>query len=30
MANLNGSGVLMLQQDEAGNTHLRSYDAGTL
>ena len=30
MANLNGSGVLMLQQDETGNTHLRSYDAGTL
>ena len=30
MANLNGSGVLMLQQDEGGNTHLRSYATATL
>ena len=30
MANLNGSGVLMLQQDEDGNTHVRSYATETL
>ena len=30
MANLNGSGVLMLQQDEEGNSHLRSYATKTL
>ena len=30
MANLNGSGVLMLQQDEDGHTHLRSYSTDTL
>lgn len=30
MANLNGSGVLMLQQDEDGSTHLRSYATNTL
>jgi hypothetical protein len=30
MANLNGSGVLMLQQDEDGNTHLHSYATDSL
>ena len=30
MANLNGSGVLMLQQDEDGSMHLRSYATATL
>ena len=30
MANLNGSQVLMMQEDEAGNIHLRSYDIATL
>ena len=30
MANLNGSGVLMLQQDEDGSTHLHSYATNTL
>ena len=30
MANLNGSHVLMMQEDEAGNIHLRSYDITTL
>ncbi len=30
MANRNGSDVLMLQQDEDGNTHLRSYATATL
>ena len=30
MANLNGSGVLMLQQDEEGHSHLRSYATDTL
>ncbi len=30
MANLNGSGVLMLQQDDDGNTHLRTYATATL
>jgi hypothetical protein len=30
MANLNGSHVLMMQQDEGGNFHLRSYDTATL
>ena len=30
MANLNGSHVLMMQEDEAGNIHLRSYDIATL
>ena len=30
MANLNGNGVLMLQQDEDGHTHLRSYATDTL
>ena len=30
MANRNGSGVLMLQQDEDGNTHLRTYATETL
>ena len=30
MANLNGSHVLMVQEDNAGNVHLRSYDVATL
>jgi hypothetical protein len=30
MANLNGSDVLMMQQDGAGNVHLRSYSTATL
>ena len=30
MANLNGSHVLMMQEDDAGNIHLRSYDTATL
>ena len=30
MANLNGNGVLMLQQDEDGSTHLRTYATDTL
>ena len=30
MANLNGSHVLMLQLDDAGSIHLRSYDVATL
>ncbi len=30
MANLNGTGVLMLQQDEDGATHLRTYATDTL
>ena len=30
LANLNGSGVLMLQQDEDGNTHLHSYAVAAL
>ena len=30
MANLNGNGVLMLQQDEDGATHLRTYATDTL
>ena len=30
MANLNGHGVLMLQQDEDGSTHLRTYATDTL
>ena len=30
MANLNGSHVLMIQQDDGGNFHLRSYDITTL
>ena len=30
MANLNGAGVLMLQQDEDGSTHLRTYAVNTL
>ena len=30
MANLNGSGVLMLQEDEEGHSHLRSYATDTL
>ncbi len=30
MANLNGSHVLMMQEDDAGNTHLRSYSIATL
>ena len=30
MANLNGSHVLMMQQDDGGNFHLRSYDTATL
>ena len=30
MANLNGSHVLMIREDDAGNIHLRSYDTSTL
>ena len=30
MANLNGSHVLMMQEDDAGNIHLRSYDIAAL
>ena len=30
MANLNGSHVLMMQQDDAGNVHLRSYSTAAL
>ena len=30
MANLNGSHVLMMQEDDSGNNHLRSYDITTL
>jgi hypothetical protein len=30
MANLNGTHVLMMQQDDAGNVHLRSYSRATL
>ena len=30
MANLNGDGVLMLQQDEDGHSHLRTYATATL
>ena len=30
LANLNGSHVLMLQEEEAGEIHLRSYDVATL
>jgi hypothetical protein len=30
MANFNGSGVLMLQQDEDGSTHLHTYAIDTL
>ena len=30
MANLNGIGVLMLQEDDGGNSHLRSYGVATL
>ena len=30
MANLNGSGVLMLQQDDDGGSHLRTYATATL
>ena len=30
MANLNGNGVLMLQQDEDGHSHLRTYATATL
>ena len=30
MANLNGSHVLMMQEDDAGNVHLRTYDIATL
>ena len=30
IANLNGSQVLMMQEDDAGNIHLRSYDTATL
>ena len=30
MANLNGSYVLMMQMDDAGNVHLRSYSTATL
>lgn len=30
MANANGSAVLMMQEDDEGNVHLRSYDTATL
>ena len=30
MANLNGGYVLMMQQDDAGDLHLRSYPNATL
>ena len=30
MANLNGSHVVMMQEDDAGNIHLRSYNTATL